>query len=345
MAAMWSIGGRIVDIYDDPGLKTLASSRYFGKVANLSMDDPSKISGLDDRQFGVVFITKQGEAIRKYPLHDLTNTVLSNVYFDLSGDRLPPEAKVVAATQIKEACSIFSVQPTPAVEKYAADGSFEGRNYIRMDSVREADKGSPDLLTHLTDEYVANRDKYTRQDRMDLAAAMAPMAEKFAFEMPADLKPFVLKDPVVDDESFFQQCSLRKQALAGDGNATRLLDEFFEKRATFDAKETIKLLETFDREYLLDRHWEKGLEPYSILAEKVAWHDVPIRNDFSRVKDEDFKRFVGSNDTLIRGMFGDDLADKVKKDPSSIWNLPSASQKFIAARIEQMDDKYPADAI
>lgn len=341
---MISIGGKVLDVFDDPGLKLLASSPYFEKVGALEMGDPSKLQELEDRQFGVVFLTKKGETIRKYPLNDLTNTALSNIYFEMTSDKLPPEAKVAAATQIKAASETFGFQPLPAVEKFAVDESVEGRNYVQLSKVASADVQPFDSLKVLHDAYADNRDGYSRADRIELAKAMAGAGEKFGFDLHEDLKPFAIKDAEVNEEFFFSQCALRKQLLQEKAAGLHLMDEMIEKRASFDAAETVRLLETFDRQFDLTGYWERGLEPHLILQEKVAMHDMPVASGTVRLSEDDIKSWTSSNGELLRKMFGQELADKIAKDPGAMWSLPEASRGFLAAHIESSKDNSPAAA-
>lgn len=341
----YSLGGRVIDLFDDPGLKLLAGSPYLDKVSSLPVGDPDKLVDLDDHQFGVIFITKKGEAIRKYPLNDLTNAVLSNVYFDLAHQQLPPEAKVAAATRIKAACCMLGVDCTPAVEKFAADELPEGRNYVRLDKVAGAAGEPIDLFKQLHDAYVENREKYGRDAKVELAQAMKEAGAKFGFSVHDDLKPFVIDDPVIDKEALFSQCALRKNLTQAEASAIGLMDEFLDKHADFDPKETVKLLETFDRQFGLDAYWGRGLEPYGILTEKVASHNIPLANSRSMaLTDEEIKSWVGSNGDLIGKMFGKDMAERVKKDPMSILSLPQASHDFVVAHIEHARENTPVEA-
>jgi len=342
---MWSIGGKVLDYLDDLGLKLLAGSPYFGKVASLPIADPTAISGLEDGQFGVVFLTKKGEAIRKYPINDLPNTVLANVYFDLTHEKLPPEAKVAAATKIREASALFGMKPLPAVEKFAADAVLES-NYVRMEKVAESTAEPVDVFRHLHEEYVAHRDRYNREDRKKLAEAIVPAAEKYGFEIHGDLRPFAFKDPVVDQEALFMQCAQRKRLLPDHPEAYGLLDELVEKRAGFEPKEMVKLLETFDRQFGLEAHWDRDLEPCGILMEKVAIAGpVVAMESLHSVTEDELKSFISSHGDLLEKMFGKDLADRVKADHKAIWNLPRASQRFVLARIEQARDNAPSEAV
>jgi hypothetical protein len=336
---MFSLGGKILDLYDDPSLEVLSGSPYFEKVASLPIGDPAKLAGLEDRNFGVVFLTKAGETIRKYPIHDYAHTILANVYFDLTADRLPPEAKVAAASQIKRASVQFGIKPLPSVEKLAAE-TEEGRNYVRLDRIKVADYARIDVLGQLRDAYEENRDKYGREDKRDLSMAM----KSAGIELPADLRSFALTSPVIDKEALFAQCASRKRLTPEQPEAALLMDEFLAKHAEFDPAETVKLLETFDRQFKLDQYWGRGLEPNSILMEKQATHSVPLRAGSINMSDDEVKAFVGSNGELIEKMFGKELADKVRRDPQQIWCLPNASREFVAARMEHARDNAPAKA-
>jgi len=336
----WSTGGKILDLYDDPGLSTLAGSPYFEKVASLPIGDPAKLADLEDRQFGVVFLTKKGEAIRKYPIHDYAHTVLANVYFDLTYGKLPPEAKVAAATQIKNASVQFGVRPLASVEKCAADVSSEGTNYVRLERIMVANAASVDILGQLRDAYEENRDKYGREDKRELALAM----KSAGVTLPEDLKPFAIENPSIDKEALFAQCAARKRLTPEQPEAALLMDEFLEKHAGFEPAETVKLLETFDRQFKLDQYWTRGLEPNTILMEKQATHQIPIRGIGHSFNEDELKSFVASNAELIEKMFGKELADKVKRDPKEIWCLPNASREFVAARMEHARDNAPAKA-
>lgn len=341
---MWSIGGKTLDVFDDPSLALLGESPYFEKVASLEMSDPAALDRLEDRQFGVVFVTKEGSCIRKYPLHDATNVHLSNVYFDLTAAKLPPEAKVAAATQIRSACQAFGVEPTPTVVKYAADGNVEGANYVRLGKVAQASRGDGDVFTQLLDEYQAHRDRYSRPEKVKLAQAMAPVAATHGFAIPADLQPFLVKNPVLDKEALLAQVGQRKGLLPERPEAGHLLDELVEKCAAFEPRETVSLLETFDRQFGLDRYWTRGLEPNLVLAEKEAAHTIPLRGASVSIQDKDMKAFVEANGDLLHKMFGKELAEKLRSDPGYVWQLPSASREFLAARMEHDRENAPAEA-
>lgn len=346
MGAMsnYSVGGRILDLYDDVYLEVLSRSPHFEKVASLPMGDPEKIARLGDNQFAVAFLTKKGEVVRKYPIHDYPHTVLANVYFEMTSAQLPVEAKVAAATRIKEASRAFGIEPFSAVKEYAVDAPMEGRHYVPLHKAASRETFSVDVFQQLRDEYEANRDRYSRTEKVKLAEAMAGASEKFGLEMPEDLKPYVIKNAALDKEALLSQCALRKDLVAGRPEARHLLDEFIQKQAEFEPEEAVKLLETFDRQFSLDGYWNRGLEPRLVLREKEAAHAIPIRG-FCDLREGDLKAFVSKNSDLLQTMFGKDFAQKVKEDPKHIWDLPEASRQFIAARIEHDREQTPVEAV
>jgi hypothetical protein len=175
---------------------------------------------------------------------------------------------------------------------------------------------------------------------------MSGVAEKYGLEIPTDLKPFVLKDPELDKEALFAQCAFRKQLIQDRTEAVHLLDEFLEKSAGFDPKETVKLLETFDRQFGLDCYWTRGLEPNTLLMEKTARHGIPLSYGGRKIgfSDEEVKAWMATNADLVTKMFGRELADRLKADIGAIWSLPTASREFLEARIEHARDNTPAKA-
>lgn len=341
----WSIGGKTLDVFDDVNLTLLASSGKLEKVASLQMGNPADLAGLEDRQFGLVFITKNAGVIRKYPLNDRTNVVLSDLYFDMTHDRLPPEAKVAAATQIKEACELWGLSCSPATVKYAVAEAVPGHNYVRLGAVAEKTAGPIELFEQLRDSYTENRHLYGRDDKVKLARTMAKGGEKVASLIPDDLKCFAVKDPAIDKEAFLAQCGQRKSLLQGQGDALGLMSEFMAKHAQFQPLETVTLLEHFDRQFGLDRYWDRGLEPNLILQEKVAYHEIVSARGVESLSEDELKEWVSGNGDLLKKMFGKELAEKFAKNPrSTIWELPEASRCFLSARIEYARDNTPVQA-
>lgn len=331
----FSIGGKVFDVFDDLGLRVLAESGYLEKVASLSIGDPEKILKLEDDKFGVVFLTKKSEFIRKYPIHDYPHTALSNVYFQVTHDRLPPEARVAAATNIKHACSLFGLKGLPAIEKYAGDPPKPGAKYVRIDKVATQITEPVRLFEEMNESYEANRHRYSREEKIKLAKAMEPVASKFGFEIPKDLQLFLIKDAEVDELALFAQCAVRKNLLKDQPEAGPLMDELLEKRATVQPESTVSLLEMFDRQFGLDKYWERGLEPRTVLMEKEARHSIPIRGVSMEFSDKEVGAFTTRNDDLIQKMFGRKMADLLQGNPKAIWQLPKASREFLAARMEQ----------
>lgn len=324
---MNSIGGLVLDIYDDVNFHVLRESGQIEKVGSLEISDPAKLEDLEDRKFGVVFITKQGSMVRKYPVHDYQHTVLANLYFDQTNEKVSHEARVKAATQIKNASYLFGVKPFESVSKYAADGFAEGNNYVQLRGGRMEKTASPAVISHLLEEYEAHREEYPREEKVALAKEMEKAASRFGFEVPEDLRLYTVKEPEINKEALLQQCALRKDLVASRPEANGLMDEFISKSAEFEPDEAVKLMETFDKEFGLDQYWGRGLEPMGILQEKTA--ALP-----SGLSSKETAQFMLENGPMLKTMFGEELLERIQRDPMQINCLPAGAKKFIRGMMD-----------
>lgn len=103
----FKIAGLQIDLYD-----SLWPENYkvIGKVASLPTEvasaevmSPDKLSIYGDKEFCLIILTKDGRKIRKWPVTDPSNTYVSSRYFIANKDKLPFEAQVVAAKNLKVA--------------------------------------------------------------------------------------------------------------------------------------------------------------------------------------------------------------------------------------------------
>lgn len=112
----------ILDFYDDSKHELMSKVAMPAELANLDVTvlTPEQHSGLDDSEFGLIFLTKRASVLRKFPVNDPGNAWLSAQYFDNSFDKLAFPARFVAAKFIKEACDAYGVPSSVRVEAYAA---------------------------------------------------------------------------------------------------------------------------------------------------------------------------------------------------------------------------------
>ena len=115
----------VLDVYDDCGGQTLRE--IFPKLADI----PEQVkqahvvtentSSWPDDVFALVMING-GTTLRKYACVDEGNTLLSVLYFLKNAHKLPAQAQVVAAENLKTACSWYGLDVPEELEKIAGMG-------------------------------------------------------------------------------------------------------------------------------------------------------------------------------------------------------------------------------
>lgn len=116
--------GLILDVYDDVNgdvLRTMFPDRGSipGFVKQASSLDPDTRSRLPDDVFALVLIN-DGEKLRKYACVDEGNTALSVTYFVKNAHKLPVEARVRTAENLKVACGWYGLDVPEELEKEAS---------------------------------------------------------------------------------------------------------------------------------------------------------------------------------------------------------------------------------
>lgn len=117
-----TMSAAVLDFYDDSSkelMNKIAFPQELGetKVNILSTEDQER---LPDSEFGLVILTKRASVLRKFPVNDPGNALLSSHYFDETHKKLAFPARFVAAKFIKKACDAYGVAASPRVEAYAA---------------------------------------------------------------------------------------------------------------------------------------------------------------------------------------------------------------------------------
>lgn len=120
-----TLAGQVIDFYDDTdrsGLNKIASQNLdIDKYASYNILDPKEHFDLPDDQFALVVLTKHANILRKFPINDEGSTWLSAQYFDMNQDKLSAIEKVAAATNIRDACLAYEIEPPASVIKIACD--------------------------------------------------------------------------------------------------------------------------------------------------------------------------------------------------------------------------------
>lgn len=101
----------VVDAIGKSELKELENAPDFIKVASKGAKaiSSSDTQNMNSEDFAIVFITKEGHAIPKFPIHNTAYAWMAIDSFEKSAHIMPPQARVVAATNIKKACDTFGI--------------------------------------------------------------------------------------------------------------------------------------------------------------------------------------------------------------------------------------------
>lgn len=127
--------GHVIDVYDDAEGTHLLDGTLLEKYGGaLDVAVPENLEALDDRDFALVVMTKTGQKIRKYPIHEPQTLAVSSHYFEKCGADLPANAQKIAAANLSRAHLRFGVEPPESTEKIAAGVEVEGPYYNEADA-------------------------------------------------------------------------------------------------------------------------------------------------------------------------------------------------------------------
>lgn len=344
----------VLDVYDD-----LAAGLAIGKseIAKLgSKNVTPDVHLLPDSVFALNILTKEGSLIRKYPLKTPDDTALSVFYFTkLAEDKLPENARKVAATFIKAACEYHKVSPTGVILKYA-DSDIKD-NVVKLSDI---DGWSPEENLQ-TDDYALITDDGTAKypinnsERVKIAASyfrenyklLAPnwrhqMAEnitkkaaEFSVEIPHE-DGTILEKYASDRYSNILQIAVneRLDALQNNPEGQTTLQKLVEKRASMKPIEFARALEAFDQLTGLNQHWDRTIiDPYQSTfgGLKIA---QPIYA-FGKVVSREKIAALATAENLQKH-FDPDFIKEFQKEPVEIFqSLPSPDQKLMVALMEE----------
>lgn len=120
-----NIGGLILDFYDDIYLDDMKIINKVAEVPALVTDSevvPSdKLPSFGDKDFALIVLTKDGRKVRKYMVTDPSNAWLSVRYFIVNKDKLPYEAQVIAAKNLKAAAVKYGLDVPTELEQLSQE--------------------------------------------------------------------------------------------------------------------------------------------------------------------------------------------------------------------------------
>lgn len=123
-----TLAGQVIDFYDDSDRSVLnkigAQNSEIEKYASHVVPNSDEHAALPDEHFALIVLTKRANIVRKFPVNDEFQTWLSAHYFDENQDKLGNVEKVAAATNIRDACLAYEIEPPLSISKFACDTSI-----------------------------------------------------------------------------------------------------------------------------------------------------------------------------------------------------------------------------
>jgi len=178
-------------------------------------------------------------------------------------------------------------------------------------------------------------DQYSRmfapEERREYCVQMVKRASALGIPVSEVARKYAAEDYAPEEEIKVGH-ALRREALGGNKDAIALLDNIYEKRASFDASTFCSVLEEFDKVVHLDFAYNRGVpDPYySTFGEKTAettWSEI-LGNDL--VTEEDLRRLSKIGVRALKSTFSEDFAQEFRKDPVGIFkSLPRDQKKLI----------------
>ena len=342
---MYRLAGKILDVYDDLKMDHLKDN--LSKVGSLKLAPVDQIMKLPNDQFALVFLTKTGRAIRKYPVHDSDSTSISNLYFDKMASKLPPEARAVAATFLKKASEKFKLSPSKTLEKQAVgvinsniiDVTKCSEEQIEVKSKHNA-LGSdypidtPGQIKTAMEYFDENAPLFKPAHRHQFANAVVTRASELGVPVPqrSQITKYAgSKFGNLLDSAYHERMNLVVQ----DHQASKALKHLFEKRASIGPDQFASTLEKFDITMGLDRYWDRGSlgirDPFRSTFENIKMASV-LKVAGKTVDPTKIQKLAGSE--ALKRNFGEDFCQKFSEAPVEIFqSLPRPDQVAILGLI------------
>jgi len=342
---MFSIAGRVLDVYDDVKKDLLKAN--LEKIGSLRLDPVDKVAALSDDQFAGIFLTKTGRAVRKYPVHTPDSAALSNLYFENTSDGLPKEAAEIIRSNISAAYAKFGL-PGVSLEKNAG---------FRSNIINLADMAKPMKKIASAGNFALDG-RYPIDTPEQIKQAAAYFDEHHMTFSPGDRHAYaesVLARADGVNAAVSSESGIHKYAGASYGNllqsafhertcllendvlATRTLQHLFEKKASLEPDDFAQQLERFDRTNHMDRYWDnaRGIRnPYRSTYESIKIARV-IKVGSASVSEEQLQGLVDNG--VLKTAFSDDFCSQFAEAPMDIFqSLPSPEQQVIASMAGDM---------
>jgi hypothetical protein len=346
--------GHVIDVYDDAEGTHLLDGALLEKYGGaLDIAVPENLDRLEDRDFALVVMTKTGEKVRKFPMHEPNTLAVSLHYFEKCGESLPGNAQKIAAANLARAHLRFGVEVPASVEKVASGVEVDGP-YFNAAETHEDNRVfvKPRVSTKYAYERTLDGGKTIQMfpiaDKDETQASLAAF-RKHALEMPprdrwttavklAKLaKGYDLRDEFVEklaeftpNPAFTAHIAARREVCRKDEDRTTL-DSFEKVAGALPPLQRAGMLEEFDRRAGMAYHWDRRLvNPWdSCFIVKTAATKV---GDKTITKEALVKLIDGGK---LGSLFKTSMINEFKKSPMEVFeSLPTPTKHTIAGMIE-----------
>lgn len=353
------IGGLQLDAYD-AGIDVFRQERDSLEQCGLldtELLSVEKVAELPDHRFGLVGMTKNGELVRRFPLHDDGNTKLSAFFFARNRAKLPSALAEKVALRIHAACQEHGVlSPIDGATVSPADimaavrsGPFdleEAEGHFPAPKTAAAEDDYAVVIEKKGEKvglyYVGNRDaiveaaerfcddgwrELTPELRVKVSESLVERLRGEQLPVPEKVAAYAAEtlSPVLE-----HWLDARRALVPSTSH--KALDEMWEKRASFGGRDLGRTLEVFDRMHGVHEHWDHGiLDPF--LSCYASPPPGSIKVGEQTVPEGDVRRLIFDTKKLASFMDLRTIATLQQNPISGFQALPRPTQEFL---LEQM---------
>lgn len=341
---MFKYAGVVLDWHDDQG-------ETFKAVLEKHPDAPEWVKTasilpreqLTPEDFALHLLDR-GYSYHKYACYDPTSTMLSCIYFEKHGSKLPLEARKTAAVRLVDACTRFGHRPPSALKKLASLEATSERPLVKT-ALPQQD-GDYAVVTEQGRFYPIDswdRVKVAERYFLEEGVRMAPhtrrqYAEKLAAK--ATEIGFPLNEKVAEHGSKTWapadnvEASICARKTASDENGRAFLDELFEKRASIGPELYAECLRHYDVDHGLDSLWGRTIpDPWESTFGIDKTAEVIWESGTERLTDSQLFNLAKNGIETFIQQFSDHAASDFAKDPRGIFDSMPEPQKKLIARM------------
>jgi hypothetical protein len=349
-----NIGGLQLDFYDRSDRDLIAQDRVALEKAGLldmRLCGRDELDKLANTGFGLFGITKRGQIVRRFPIHDAEHAKLAAVYFLRNRHKLPPSVSEKIAMRIHAACATFDV-PSPfdglevntavlhegPIDLDRASGHWNPKqaaattedDYALVVTRADGEKigfyfcGTKEALQEAADTF--ETDGWRELDpamRTEVARSLEERLRGEGFFVPEKVASYAATDLSPDLRDWL----VARHSLV-PSTSRKALTEMWEKRAEFKGNALGRTLEQFDRMHGLQIYWDGKLaDPYRSCYAAAAGESVKVAGtDVSEAQ----IRQIASNTKKLAQFFDMSSIAEFQRDPVAVFkSLPRPTQEIL----------------